>query len=496
MTAITGTIKDSGGVALSGRLRVTLDAPLIDSTTTPDTVYVAEPRDFTITSGAVSLALLESETSNVTYHFEFYSSESVTRYYLQDGGLYSGPKVLHTDSRWYTGQTYTVDSLLLSEQAETIETLVSDFRAIVPNQASVDYAQLLPTGIAKDTLDTAIQRLAEILTTNLDYAQALRGGPRSRGTYNAATYYELDDMVELDGSSYIYINETPTAGNQPPNATYWQLLAARGATGTGTAGNDTAYNEAAWNGQTDAPSRNAVRDVIETLAKQSDIAGLAPLASPTFTGNPARSTAPAFGNRTSQLATTQWVGNEFATLASPTFTGNPSAPTQAVSDRSNKIATTDFVADYFEGNNLGGVFYATRTGTSQTLLSNNTVALIFPSEVDPNGQYNNSTGNFTVPTTGTYRVSISLFLDSSGGSYGWVEIGLWNVSSTTRIAVFFYDPALNRTQYIFSAFVDVSLTAGTNYGVRASLGAGPSSPVVSGSSGVVNSLSVSRLVFS
>jgi len=37
-----------------------------------------------------------------------------------------------------------------------------------------------------------------------------------------------------------------------------------------------------------------------------------------------------------------------ANLASPQFTGTPTAPTAAVSDRSTKIATTDFVRDRIE----------------------------------------------------------------------------------------------------------------------------------------------------
>lgn len=60
---------------------------------------------------------------------------------------------------------------------------------------------------------------------------------RPRGAYdNAATYY-YGDVQTTSGSSYIYINETPSAGHGAPNATYWELLAAKGDPGsTGATG--------------------------------------------------------------------------------------------------------------------------------------------------------------------------------------------------------------------------------------------------------------------
>jgi hypothetical protein len=56
-----------------------------------------------------------------------------------------------------------------------------------------------------------------------------------RGPYNAATTYAVNDVTSSAGSSYICIS--PTIGNQPPNATYWSLVAQIGATGaTGATG--------------------------------------------------------------------------------------------------------------------------------------------------------------------------------------------------------------------------------------------------------------------
>ncbi|MBB4259716.1 MULTISPECIES: hypothetical protein [unclassified Bradyrhizobium] len=51
------------------------------------------------------------------------------------------------------------------------------------------------------------------------------------GDYDNATVYSYGDVQTTSGSSYIYINETPSAGHTAPNTTYWQLLASKGDTG-------------------------------------------------------------------------------------------------------------------------------------------------------------------------------------------------------------------------------------------------------------------------
>lgn len=49
-----------------------------------------------------------------------------------------------------------------------------------------------------------------------------------RGAYDNAATYSYGDVQTTSGASYIYINEAPSAGHAAPNATYWQLLAAKG----------------------------------------------------------------------------------------------------------------------------------------------------------------------------------------------------------------------------------------------------------------------------
>lgn len=52
--------------------------------------------------------------------------------------------------------------------------------------------------------------------------------------YDNAHTYGLQDVATSGGSSYVFINSTPSAGHAPPNATYWAVLASIG--GTGVAG--------------------------------------------------------------------------------------------------------------------------------------------------------------------------------------------------------------------------------------------------------------------
>jgi hypothetical protein len=112
------------------------------------------------------------------------------------------------------------------------------------------------------------------------------------------------------------------------------------------------------------PSVKAVKDYVDAAtygtALAADLANKANIASPTFTGTPTAPT-PASSDNSTKLATTEFVQAATAGIAlqasvdakadknSPTFTGTPSLPTgttgvtQASSDNSTKLATTEFV---------------------------------------------------------------------------------------------------------------------------------------------------------
>src|SRR3954452_7462727 len=55
-------------------------------------------------------------------------------------------------------------------------------------------------------------------------------GMRWRSAYVSTTAYAINDVLSYNGSAYI-VRATPPAGTVPTNTTYWDVLAAKGATG-------------------------------------------------------------------------------------------------------------------------------------------------------------------------------------------------------------------------------------------------------------------------
>ena len=44
------------------------------------------------------------------------------------------------------------------------------------------------------------------------------------GTYDAATEYEMNDIVKYGGNVYVYANVVKSTGNIPTNNSYWTLM--------------------------------------------------------------------------------------------------------------------------------------------------------------------------------------------------------------------------------------------------------------------------------
>ena len=492
MTQLVGLFKDSGGVPIvSGLLRICLDAPLVDISTSPDSTYLQEDAEFGITNGVIpTINLLASNVAQITYEFTLFVNDQQEEFYFADGTRYYGPTHLYTDGYYYTGYQHRTESVLLDRFVRLVPRQIDQFHAIVPNQVTVDYSELVPTRVATDKLPSTIRQLAELLTTNSQYQQALRGGPNPKGDFNPATYYTLDDWVAYDGSSYVYINPISTAGNYPPNATYWQVIANRGGTGTGTAGNDTAYDATGWDGQTDAPSRNAVRDIIEQLARTAQLANYAPISNPVFQGTPQVGVTVPYPDSSARLASTVWVSGNFAPLISPVFSGNPSSPTQSLSDYSNKHATTKWVADYVSAQaaQLGTQVLAQRT-TSLTLTSGSYTTIPFDTkQVDPASLYNASTGTFTPAVTGYYKISVNLNL-TAGTTFSAIDIAA--MAAAVRVASLFYATYSSVTTVVIPASNVVYLTAGVAYTIAVNA-AGTGALSVSVASTIVNRLLIER----
>lgn len=334
MTIITGLICDSGNVPLTG----TLDIELVERLqVAPSTIVTRKLSSNVITNGVVNLSLAASQAQRESYRFMFYTGTGTTR------------------------------NVLL------------DFYAVVPDSpVAVNFSNLLPTAITSDVLDTSVKRLAEFITSDPVYVARVKAGFNGRGTYDITQTYYYNDIVIEDGSSYAYILKTPSAGKLLTDAQAWQPLAQKGANGTGTAGNSTAYGSS-WAGATDAPSRGAIRNLVEgVLVKQLTISGLAPLSSPVFTDSPKAPTktvtdnstniattgfvylalaplisspgaspsveTPPANSNSAAIANTSWVWSILAPLLSPSTPSEPRVLTATAGDASTRVANTNFVS--------------------------------------------------------------------------------------------------------------------------------------------------------
>ncbi|MFN6531029.1 hypothetical protein [Nostoc sp. ChiSLP03a] len=301
MTQIVGTLKDSAGNGITGKLIVVLAGTLIDEATSPDTIYLPQSYTFSITAGAVDITLPQSETSRITYNFQFFKTAT-------DGSL--------------------------------IEPALINFNAMVPNVSPVQFASLVPTGITNDVLDTGALRTARLIASTPALAQSI-GGPFPQGAYNPTTTYKFRDLVTYLNRTYISKDLNPITGVVPTNTASWMVIPVE-PNGSLILADDTPYSSA-WNGSGKAASQDAVYDQMEEV--KSDVALKANLISPIFTGDvivPNQT----LGDASTKAANTNFVAAALAlksNLASPTFTGTPTVPTASVSDNSTQVASTAFV---------------------------------------------------------------------------------------------------------------------------------------------------------
>jgi hypothetical protein len=454
MTQIVGKIVDSGGAPITGELVVTLDAPLVDVSTNPDQLYVLQPHTFSIVNGVLAgVNIVESQTKNITYHFTVNAFREEITYWLADGTQYMGPVVEHTDDNYYTGAFYDADtSQRLGRVAVNVPIPVLSFRAIVDNTDFVEFSSLIPTGVSRDTLPTTVRQVAELLTSNADFVEALRGGPRFKGVYSSTTYYQRDDAVTYAGSSWVYIHLDPKVGQTPSitNTQHWQILSEKGEPG-GTGGDDTAYDATGWNGDTNAPSKNAVRDIIEQLARMAQLGDYAPLNGANFITTP-NAPAPLLGASGTEMVNAAWVRSLFALINSPVFTGNPAAPTQSVTDASNKLATTLHVT-----NKLAVPAFAAVKTNDQTLTNNVANALNFNQEIlDTNSAFDPATGTFAAPSDGWYEFHATARVERTSGTQINFFIGSIHVGVTEHRLWEAYVP----TTGCFSGSAQLHLSAG------------------------------------
>lgn len=240
MSQILGTFLDSGGNPITGKLRVTLSGTLVEVSANPDSIYLVEPSLFTITDGVLDINLDESETKKITYRFEFFKTDG-------DGNL--------------------------------IEPALLDFPALVPNSTPVQFANLVPTGMVNDVLDTGALRIAQLIAADPNLSSTI-GGPFPRGDWNEEVTYRYRDLVNYLNRAYISRSFTPITGVLPTNNAYWMQLPIE-PNGSLILGDATPYGPN-WSNSGLATSQNAVYTKIESVL--NDITLKANINSPTFSG--------------------------------------------------------------------------------------------------------------------------------------------------------------------------------------------------------------------
>ncbi|MFN6486304.1 MULTISPECIES: hypothetical protein [unclassified Nostoc] len=265
MTQIVGTLKDSAGNGITGKLIVVLAGTLIDEATSPDTIYLPQSYTFSITAGAVDITLPQSETSRITYNFQFFKTAT-------DGSL--------------------------------IEPALINFNALVPNVSPVQFASLVPTGLVNDVLDTGALRVARLISSTPALAQSI-GGPFPQGAYSPTTTYKFRDLVTYLNRTYISKDLNPIKGVAPTNTTSWMVIPVE-PNGSLILADDTPYSSA-WNGSGKSASQDAVYDQVEDV--KSNVALKANLISPIFSGDVIAPTT-VVNDKSTKVATTSFVSSQ------------------------------------------------------------------------------------------------------------------------------------------------------------------------------------------
>lgn len=305
MTQIVGTLKDSAGNGITGKLIVVLAGSLIDDTTSPDTIYLPQAYTFAITAGVVNITLPQSETSRITYNFQFFKTTT-------DGSL--------------------------------IEPALINFNAIVPNVSPVEFATLFPTGLVNDVLDTGALRVARLIASTPALAQNI-GGPFPQGAYSPTTTYKFRDLVTYLNRTYISKDLNPITGVAPTNTTSWMVIPVE-PNGSLILADDTPYG-ITWNGSGKSASQDAVYDQVEDV--KSSITLKANLISPIFSGNVLAPTT-AVNDKSTKVATTSFVSSQTDRYFKVIRTSDTSSTSDLVIAWSalDYSANCNFLTTYFE----------------------------------------------------------------------------------------------------------------------------------------------------
>lgn len=304
MAVVVGFIKDSAGNLINGKLRISLQSFEKDGDTG---LKVTVPFDLEIEDGQVLVELAPLEQP---YRWQFFQ---VVPAVVEDGEIV--------------------------EPAKDVE--IFDFLAKVPNDSTVLFNELVPTQIVRDNMDTSALRVAQVIANDPVLRDLVAFTLTPRGVWSAEAAYTRDDVVTYDGGSYLFFQPGFHVGKNPTDINYWFKLSERGATGTGTTGNDTAYDPIGWDGQTDAPSRNAVRDEIESIYSVIDGLDFVTSNSPIFTGDVIVPTLTS-GDVSTKAVNSEFYWDGLQHILSPSNPDKPFAPTPVADDNTGALVNTEW----------------------------------------------------------------------------------------------------------------------------------------------------------
>ena len=184
---LTALLRDSGNMPITdGWLEVQADALISGIYQNPKPLITTRPRRFTPDSnGLISVDLINSEDSGVTYKFSLGYTRTFT----------SGTPPV----------TYTEDVVTDSFHAYLPRPVITSSGSV-----PVNLADLVPTGISLSSLDSSISRIAEQIVTDPILRQRAVQPFRILGAFNPNSSYYYGDVVTVAGSpaqTWVCINK-------------------------------------------------------------------------------------------------------------------------------------------------------------------------------------------------------------------------------------------------------------------------------------------------
>lgn len=326
---------DASGAPLAGYITVNLAKPIGDSTN--GAVWLPAIATVQLVAGAATLNLLPSTDTNTNYLFSIYQ---------------------------------------YNPAPATDATLIYSFEAAVPlSNTPVQLRTLLSqVGIVGDATDGSIAAIVrELYYSNTFWTTLAQYIYPNTGTWDSGHIYSYGNLAFYQGNMYSSISVVPQSGNNPlTSPTIWRLFTQQGIPGTGITGDTAAYDATGWNDPVlglKAPNKQVLRNIIETLARTSQLASYAPLASPNLT-TPTIASDPTSTDRSSLIPSTNWVQNLLDVLRKPVvpvglispYAGS-SAPTYWVLCDGRTLSQTTYSAlysilgsTYNTGGESGGTF--------------------------------------------------------------------------------------------------------------------------------------------